>query len=52
MSVMDRLFGGYWRPEPRHEHQWETIKEVEVERLLGEIKCAAAEIGRQMKETK
>lgn len=34
MSVMDRLFGAYWRPEPKHEHQWETIKEIVVRRYV------------------
>jgi hypothetical protein len=58
MSVMDRLFGGYWRPEPRHEHQWETIKVVEIEVMaLGErvdtrwvyhLRCkTCGEIGRR-----
>lgn len=31
MSAWQRLFGGSRPPEPRHEHKWETIKEVEVE---------------------
>ena len=32
MSVMDRLFGAYWRPEQKHEHQWETVRVIEVSR--------------------
>lgn len=36
MSVINRLFGGYWRHEPRHEHKWDTIKEIEVrQHVLG-----------------